>query len=214
MTFKFEIKASKLKNFDLFVLLNLVLFIFMCIFAYYDRFISYRGSENIFEFFIYAVLTIIAILIAWYHLRKYAVSSWTLALVQIGILMHFSGGLGLVGESRLYNHYFFSIRYDKYVHLVNSFLAALVVKQLFLKLGLQLKKIENLIIILCVLGFGSIFEIVEYIVTKTVPNSGVGGYDNNMQDLIANFTGGLSYVVLSKRQCLVGKSKKGLKASG
>lgn len=214
MTDGFNMATLKLRNVDIFMLLNLLLFVFMCIFAYYDRFITYRGSENILEFFIYAVLIIIAIMIVGLLLRKFAISSWTLALVQIGILMHFFGGLGIVGESRLYNHYFFSLRYDKYVHFVNCFVAALAVKQLFLKLGLQLKRIENLVIILCVLGFGALFEIVEYLVTKTVANNGVGGYDNNMQDLIANLIGGVCYIGFLKAQCLFGKPKKGFKARG
>ena len=37
---------------------------------------------------------------------------------------------------------------------------------------------------------------VEYGVVFTVENNGVGGYDNNMQDLLANFCGSLTYLVL------------------
>ncbi len=198
----------KLKNIDLFLLVNLVLFVFMCVFAYYDRFVFYRGSENILEFLVYAILILIVIFVVWYHLRKYAFSTWMFVLLQIAILMHFSGGLGSIGESRLYNHYFFSLRYDKYVHFVNSFLAALVIRHLFLKFGLQLKKIEGLVIILCVLGFGALFEIVEYLVTIMVPRNGVGGYNNNMQDLMANLTGGLFYLLFSKLRFLGRKPER------
>ncbi len=206
-------RSAKWKILDFFMLLNVGLFIFMCIFAYYDRFIAYRGSANILEFFVYAVLILLTILIVWFPLRKYSISPWILTFIQIGILMHFFGGLALLGESRLYNHHFFSIRYDKYVHFINSFVAAMVVRQLFLKLGLQLKKMENLVILLCVLGGGAIIEIVEYLVTRTIPDHGVGGYDNNMQDLIANFAGGLFNIVFSKFQYIVGTSKKACKAS-
>lgn len=34
-------------------------------------------------------------------------------------------------------------------------------------------------------------------VTLTIPNNGVGGYDDNMRDLIANGCGGIFFLVLS-----------------
>jgi len=36
-----------------------------------------------------------------------------------------------------------------------------------------------------VLETGSVVEILEFMVSLTIPNSGVGGYNNNMGDLVA-----------------------------
>ena len=47
-----------------------------------------------------------------------------------------------------------------------------------------------------ILRRADLYEIVEYGVVLTVPNNGVGGYDNNMQDLIANFCGSISFLLL------------------
>ena len=55
---------------------------------------------------------------------------------------------------------------------------------------------SGLAVLLVVLGLGAVVEIVEYLVMLTVPNAGVGGYDNNMQDLIGNLLGGTLFVVL------------------
>ena len=43
---------------------------------------------------------------------------------------------------------------------------------------------------------GAIIEMVEYGVVLTFETNGVGDYDNNMQDLLANFCGSLIYLAL------------------
>lgn len=190
-------RRLNLKNVDVFVFFNVVLFVLMCIFVYYDRFVTYRGTGNILEFFLYAVLILLTILVSWRFLRAYSFGSFSLVLAEIGILMHFSGGLVHFDGHRLYDNVFLGVRYDKYVHLVNSFTASVLVNHFFGTIGLRLGRLESPVIVLIVLGFGSIIEIVEYIVALTVPQNGVGGYDNNMQDLIANITGGLLYISFS-----------------
>lgn len=201
------LQARKILNVDIFAAFNILLFILMCTFVYYDRFIAYRGRENILEFFIYAVLIMAAILITWYALRSYRFSTRLLLLIEAGILMHFSGGLIHPGGVRLYDHIFFGIRYDKYVHFTNSFFGALVVKDFFDRRQMKLYNFKVFIVILVVLGFGAVIEIAEYVVTKTVPHNGVGDYDNNMQDLISNLMGGLFFVFLERFRTVVGNRK-------
>lgn len=46
-------------------------------------------------------------------------------------------------------------------------------------------------------------EIVEYLVTLTVVNNGVGGYDNNTQDMIANLAGSICCVVVLRIRDMV-----------
>jgi uncharacterized membrane protein YjdF len=184
----------KVKNFDVFIILNLVLFIFMCIFVYYDRFITYKGSENILEFYVYALFCILVILIIWIYFRKYEISLFALCLIELGILSHFAGGLMNINGKRLYDNVFFHIRYDKYVHFINSFIACMITRNVLFRFGFSIKRLEGFILIMIVLGMGAFIEIIEYLVVTTIPKAGVGGYDNNMQDLIANFLGGISYL--------------------
>jgi uncharacterized membrane protein YjdF len=108
--------------------------------------------------------------------------------------MHFSGAFVQIDGARLYDAHVFGIQYDKYVHFVNSFSATLLVSRLFQIQHIALTRVNNVFLMLVVLGMGAIIEIVEYMVVLTVPNNGVGGYDNNMQDLMANFCGALCFL--------------------
>ena len=179
----------KITGVDLFALINTLLFLWMCYAAYFDRFIHYRGQAYIWEFFFYAILILAVILTAWTRTRHNPVPAWLLLSVQAGILMHFAGGLAILHEKRLYDKIIFSIRYDKYVHVVNASLGAfLLYKIYFEKLALK-GWLRDLQLMMMTLGIGALVEIIEYLVTLTVTTNGVGGYDNNMQDLISNFTG-------------------------
>ncbi len=90
--------------------------------------------------------------------------------------------------------------YDKFVHFLNAFAGSAIVSHLFnLRVGHVTKTpvpVHPLAILTVVLGVGSVVEIVEYIVQLVMPHTGVGGYDNNMQDLIANLVGGGAFLLV------------------
>lgn len=81
----------RFKPLDLFVLVNVVLFLGMCAFTYFDRFIKYRGAAHIGEFFVYASAIVLAILWLWLSFRRYNFTAGLLILVEVGILAHFAG---------------------------------------------------------------------------------------------------------------------------
>jgi uncharacterized membrane protein YjdF len=156
---------------------------------------QYRGGPCWGEFMFYAVLVIIAITLVWAGFRRLSAPAWLLGLVQVGILAHFAGGLSFWGGVRLYDHFFFGVRYDKLVHFINSFTAALVVRQMLVVTGVRHGGLTRLTIVLTVLGLGAVWEICEYAALLTIPHNGVGDYDNNMQDLMANAFGGLAFLL-------------------
>lgn len=184
-----------MKKIDFFAMINIGLFLIMCVFRYYARFIHYRGIEHIEEFFVYAVVIISSIVFLWWIFRHYAFDAMILVLLQIGIVMHFSGAFVQIDGARLYDALVLGVRYDKYVHFVNAFSATLLVGRLFQIQGITLTRVNSVLLMLVVLGLGAVIEIVEYLVVLSVPHNGVGGYDNNMQDLIANFCGALSFLL-------------------
>jgi len=132
----FKIIKSEITSFDYFILFNSLLFLLMCIFVYYDRFVAYRGSGNILEFFIYASVIFAFIAVSWYKFRYLNINLPILIMIEFGIL-----------------------------------------------------NFVLLVAVLTVLGLGTMVEIVEFIVTLTVKNNGVGAYNNNMLDLVSNFFG-------------------------
>jgi uncharacterized membrane protein YjdF len=184
-----------MKRIDVFAGFNLALFVVLCASRYYDRFILYIGRDNLSEFFIYAAVILAGIGLLWSVFRRYEFPPVLLIVLQVGILMHFAGAFVLVGEGRLYDVHLAGIRYDKFVHVVNACGAAVLVHRLFQIQGIALTSINAVFLFLVVLGLGAVIEVVEYAVVLTVPGNGVGGYDNNMQDLIANAIGSGGYVL-------------------
>jgi len=187
---------------DGFAALNVALFLLLSTFRYHDRFVHYFGSARVHEFFIYAGVLILGIAWLWWTFRRYTISTAVLFWLQVGIVMHFMGAFVLIGEGRLYDQHFLGMRYDKYVHFVNAMAAtALVIRLLRLRMHAPkpLGAFYMLAAVLIVLGLGAVIEMVEYLVVLTVPGNGVGGYDNNMQDLLANGVGSTLCALLHNR---------------
>ena len=180
---------------DGFVAVNTVLFLVMAAVRYQDRFVAYWGHDHLEEFFLYSAAILVAIGVLWRIVRRYHLDLAVLLVVQAGILLHYAGGFVPVDGRRLYDVYLLGIRYDKYVHLFNGFAAAFLMARLFRIQGIVLTPVNRTLLVFVVLGLGGIVEIVEYLVMLTLPKAGVGGYDNNMRDLIANLCGSVGYVV-------------------
>ena len=187
-----------MRNVDVFALANLALFLFMCFFVYYDRFLQYRGRGNIHEFFIYALVLLVFLGLVWWCLRHFRFPNLLLGMVQFGIVIHFAGAFVPIDGGRLYDVVLFGIRYDKYVHFTNAFVATAVLIHLFGVLDAHLPIIRQAVICLTVLGLGAIVEIMEYTVMLSIPNAQAGGYDNNMQDLIGNLMGTCSCLAVAQ----------------
>lgn len=186
--------ALQLRKIDAFVAISVGLFLILCVFRYHARFIAFRGAGNVEEFFIYAGVILAAILFLWWTFRDHPFDGSVLVLLQIGIVMHFAGAFVTIDAGRLYDAHLLGIRYDKYVHVMNAFAVAYLMARLFEIQGIPFTPLHAILLLLAVLGLGAITEMVEYVVVLTVDTKGVGGYDNNMQDLIANFCGSLTYV--------------------
>ncbi|MBC7986424.1 MAG: hypothetical protein H7X93_07100, partial [Sphingomonadaceae bacterium] len=183
------IARERIRPADAFAATNVTLFLLMAWLVYYDRLIAYRGYANVHEFFIYACVILAVIVACWWWLRKADYPGWLLLLLQVGILAHFAGAFMPIESGRLYDAHVLGVRYDKYVHAFNAFAGAAFISHLLGLWGARLP-LKWLCVTGLVLGAGTVVEIVEYLVMLTVPNAGVGGYDNNMQDLISNLAGG------------------------
>ncbi|MGQ0702934.1 MAG: DUF2238 domain-containing protein [Gemmatimonadales bacterium] len=179
---------------DVFVAVNTVLFLVMAAVRYQDRFVAYWGRDHLEEFFLYSAAILAAIVVLWRIFRRYHFDLAVLLIVQAGILLHYAGGFIPSNGQRLYDVSLLGIRYDKYVHLFNGFAAAFLMARLFRIQGIALTPVNRVLLVFVVLGLGGIVEIVEYLVMLTLPKAGVGGYDNNMQDLIANLCGSVAFV--------------------
>ena len=188
-------RTAFIKPSDIFAILNISLFVGMCYVAYFDRFVRDQEHEYIEEFFVYAIVVILLILFIWKVARHFPVPGWLLVLTQLGIVMHFAGGLALFNDGRLYDLIIMGVRYDKYVHFFNAIVAAVYVQRILWVYAQKHTLLSDLLTILVVLGLGACVEIIEYLVMLMVRVTGVGSYDNNLQDIIANLTGVTLYVL-------------------
>ncbi|HEY3368918.1 MAG TPA: hypothetical protein VGK74_28000 [Symbiobacteriaceae bacterium] len=186
----------RLTTFDKFVLGNFVLWSAVILFGYRWRHL---------EFYMYVLLVLLqaaGMLAAWAVARRFRLPVWALAGLQVAILLHLAGGSIFVHGVRLYDcnlvngialPTWFSqlFRYDKLVH---GYFAAYGVASLRhvwpeMNSGSRPGPFTLLIVGLMVMGICSIVEILEYVGTKLVSLPDVGGYDNNLQDLLANLVG-------------------------
>ncbi len=188
---------NRICGLDIFAGINALFFLWMCHAVYFDRFVHYRGREYLWEFFVYALIILVLIAVTWKTMRNLQVPAWILVLVQASIVLHFVGGLAVWHEARLYDKIIFNIRYDKYIHFYNSFVCAVVLYFFCFRNSQTNRWLTSFELIFLVLGIGAFVEIVEYLVTLTIAKNGVGGYDNNMQDMIANFLGSSCCVLVT-----------------
>lgn len=176
---------------DLFAFVNVLLFLGMCYSVYYDKFVSYRGITNIHEFFIYATIIFLTICFFWIRLRRVKIDIAILMAFEIIILIHFSGAFINIEGKRLYDFHILGIRYDKFVHFINSYIGFFIAYYFFRLNRFPDNPIALFVAVLTVLGVGGIIEIAEFFVTLTVPHNGVGDYINNMSDLVSNLIGSI-----------------------
>ncbi|PIF04214.1 MAG: hypothetical protein CSA86_02525 [Arcobacter sp.] len=181
-------------NINIFTFFNAFLFLCMCIFVYFDRFIKYRGTANIHEFFLYASVIFLVIFLAWVKFKEIKVKTYILLAIQITIFIHFAGAFVEIDGHRLYDFRILSIRYDKFVHFINSFIGAFIIHYLFKKYNVDMGRMTLIGLGFIVLGIGAFIEILEFMVVLTVPHNGVGDYVNNMSDLLANLFGVIIYI--------------------
>ena len=92
-------------------------------------------------------------------------------------------------------------RYDQFVHVVGFFVATLIIYVL-LKPYLKREPTKwgslEIVIAMGGLGLGALNEIVEFLATVLVPETGVGGFINTSLDLIADLMGAVLAVIYIK----------------
>ncbi len=129
-------------------------------------------------------------------------------------LAHMIGGNIRVGDGIVYNVIVIPIlpqhhilRYDQIVHMFGFGVVTLVCYHLlraFLRSEINRFRTLALLIVLMGSGVGAINEIIEFVTVLTVPETGVGGYENTMLDLVFNLIGGIVAVTwLSRRHARV-----------
>ncbi len=99
-------------------------------------------------------------------------------------------GLILVPLSNAYSIF----RYDQFVHILGFGIATLLIYVLLkplLKSNLKSWSALSIVVIMAGFGVGALNEMLEFIVTVFVPETGVGGYINTSLDLVSDLIGAI-----------------------
>jgi len=171
--------------------------IYLIIFA-----IIFSFRKN-YEFIFYVGVIVFFFTLIIYTNKKVNYPNSVLWGLTLWGFMHMSGGGILLknGTMRLYelilipiSEYYQLFRYDQLVHIIGFGVATLVMFVLLKPLlKPKLKKWTSLSIIIIMAGFGvgALNEMVEFIATIIVPDTGVGGFINTSMDLVADLIGAI-----------------------
>ena len=176
-------------------------------FFYISVFIFYYVTRHNFEFLLYIGVLILFFVLIFLTLPKSKFSPAILWGLSIWGLLHMAGGGVAVGEGVLYDVILLPLisrgelvilRYDQAVHCF-GFGVTTVVGFHLLSPYLHAKTNWGVIYLILVgfgMGMGALNEIVEFLATVSMPDTGVGGYVNTALDLVFNFLGSLIAVLL------------------
>ncbi len=115
---------------------------------------------------------------------------WGLVVFALG---HVAGGMVPVGDGVLYQRWLVGrvLRFDNLQHAWGfGFAGRAVWEALRPQLGPAPSRAAAVaLVVLGGTGLGALNEVIEYVLTKLLPETNVGGYENTARDLVANLTG-------------------------
>ncbi|MBS3132109.1 DUF2238 domain-containing protein [Candidatus Woesearchaeota archaeon] len=128
-------------------------------------------------------------------------------------ILHMAGGGIRIGENALYGTMLWPIagepynilKYDQLVHAYGFAVATLVSFHL-LKPSLSRKVgwiSVGIVVAMAGVGLGALNEVIEFLATVLLPQTGVGGYENTALDLVANLIGAVAatfYIIKKEKK--------------
>lgn len=173
------------------IILAIITIVYTIIFAF-----LYLQKQN-YEFMSYVGVMIAAILLISYWNSKYDFSLGSLIGMSIWGLMHMSGGYFIVGEGVLYGYMIFPfLRFDQFVHAFGFGFATLISYYIIKPSFNKENNIKlSIFLVFIGMGLGALNEIIEFIAVLSLPQTGVGGYENTMWDIVFNTIGAIIMIV-------------------
>jgi len=158
----------------------------------------YVARQN-YEFIIYIGVIVFFLALILATNRKVEYPNGVLWGLTLWALLHMAGGSFSFGGTRLYETMLLPLsetypvlRYDQFVHIVGFAVATLVMYHLLrplLKAELRRWTALSVVVVMAGLGVGALNEVVEFLATVLLPETGVGGYVNTSLDLVADLLG-------------------------
>ena len=150
---------------------------------YYFGFLALGLATSNQQVVFYAVFMALSLTgVVWWDARSH-LSSLALGGLAFWGALHMAGGMVPIGDGRmLYNLWLLPfVRFDHVVHSIGFGFAGLAFSD---ALGPKAS-----LALMGGLGFGALNEMVEFLITRIVPNTNIGGFENTGWDLVANTVG-------------------------
>lgn len=160
------------------------------------------------EFVLYALALLAEIALVWVLHRRVGLTPLTLWCLAIWAVLHMAGGtVSVPAESGLLDAeatkpvlygvrlHPWTPRYDQIVHAFGFFSATLAAWEgivSFMRADLKPGVGQALVAALVGMGLGAVNEVIEFVMTLVLPETGVGGYTNTGWDLVSNTVGSLA----------------------
>jgi len=159
-----------------------------------------------YEFVIYVGVIIFFVTVIIITNRKVHYPNAVLWGLSLWAVLHMAGGSIHINRIKLYEMMILPlsknypvIRYDQLVHVIGFGAATLtlfyILKPL-LRPELKTWTAVSVIVFAAGLGAAALNEIIEFVTSCIVPESGVGGYLNSSLDLVADFIGALLALII------------------
>ncbi|MFH1427524.1 MAG: DUF2238 domain-containing protein [Patescibacteria group bacterium] len=162
-----------------------------------------------YEFLMYIGVIILFFSIVLYTNKKLQYPNIILWGLSFWAILHMSGGGLYIGGKKIYEliliplvgEPYYIFRFDQFVHILGFGVATLIMYHLlkpWLLEGNKSKVAIPIVVVMAGLGVGALNEIVEFIATVIVPETGVGGYINTSLDLVSDLVGALIALIIIK----------------
>jgi len=173
-------------------------------------FTAFYVSRQNYEFMIYIGVILFFLVLIIATNKKVDYPNGVLWGLTLWALLHMSGGSLFLGGTRLYEIMLLPLsdtypvlRYDQFVHVVGFGVATLVMYHLvrpLLKVDLRRWTALSIVVLMAGLGVGALNEIIEFLATVIIPETGVGGYVNTSLDLVADLAGAILALIVIRIQ--------------
>ena len=146
-------------------------------------------------------MAVLLALVAFWDSRRHfsQLVLWGLALWGA---LHMAGGLiPASGDRVLYNVWLLPfVRFDHLVHAIGFGFAGLAFWESVLPTVDRRVASGAAITMMGGLGFGALNEMIEFLITRVVPDTNIGGFENTGWDLVANTVGAALAVMWVRRE--------------
>lgn len=154
---------------------------------------------------IYLIVVLVGLVLALAVHRRHPLSLATRIGLAVFAVGHVAGGMVSVGDDVLYATWLVEplVRYDNIQHALGfGFLGRATWEVLRPRLdGAGPDVVVTWwVVVLGAAAWGAVNEIIEWVLTLTVPGTDVGGYDNTARDLVANLVGGIGMATWTARR--------------